>query len=51
MEIFDEVREMQTRAAIIASLSLSIIDWPLTKNKAKEQIRMFRIESCAQEQI
>ena len=51
MEIFDEVREMQTRAAISASLSLSIIDWPLTKKEAKEQISMFRIESCAQEQI
>ena len=36
---------------LITSLNLPIIYWSLSKNKALEQISMFRIESCAKKLI
>ena len=53
-EIFDGNSEnlLPTKSAPIALLNLSIIhDWFLGINRAWEQIRMYRIESCAKQQI
>ena len=55
-EIFSGIGEklLPTKAAPIASLNLSIIRWPLSKNitlEQKLQNHRLQIESCAKQQI
>ena len=44
------VTRLQTKAVLIAWLSLSIIIFLWKKNQALEQICMFQIKSCAEQQ-